>query len=292
MANWINGKTRLCGIFGDPVAHSFSPAMHNAAFAALGLNWVYLPFAVAPAHLASAVAGIRALGLAGVNVTIPHKQGILPYLDELSAEARLIGAVNTVINRDGSLYGENTDATGFLVALGEETGFRPAGKTALIIGAGGAARAVAAKLALAGVGELYITNRTRERAEDLAALLENHTKAKIQVLTWPTESGEALKLKPDLTVQTTSAEMIAKGKATDWLPSAVWGPGQVVCDLVYNPAETPLMRSAGGAGATVLGGLGMLLHQGALAFQLWTGRAAPLDIMKQALLRAIGQEAG
>ena len=292
MANLINGQTRVCGIFGDPVAHSFSPAMHNAAFAALGLNWVYLPFLVAPAYLAAAVAGIRALGLAGVNVTIPHKQGILPFLDELTEEARLIGAVNTVHNREGRLYGANTDADGFLAALQEETGFQPAGKSVLLIGAGGAARAVAVKLALSGVGELYLTNRSPERAENLAALLKEHSKARIQVLDWPADAGATLPLKPDLTVQTTPAEMSTSAKAAGWLPAAVWGPGQVVCDLVYNPAETPLMRRAKASGATVRGGLGMLLRQGALAFQLWTGQPAPLAVMKQALLKSIGRGAG
>ena len=320
----INGKTRLCGIFGYPVGHSLSPAMHNAAFAALGLDWAYLPFAVEPGQLRSAVEGIRAMGLVGVNITVPHKESVLPLLDELSEEARLIGAVNTIVNRGGRLLGDNTDGHGFISALREETGFQPAGKTALIIGAGGAAKAVSVRLALSGVREMYVTNRTGKGAEDLAKLLQKCSKASIQVIPWPEQAGETLSVKADLTVQTTTVGMSqtpdagffgfgkaatsdAKGaysstqlsgarkltqpraKKTSpdpdagFLPLVPWESGQVVCDLIYNPVETRFMACAREKGATVMNGLGMLLHQGALAFRIWTGQAAPLEVMKQTL---------
>ncbi|MCL2766957.1 MAG: shikimate dehydrogenase [Peptococcaceae bacterium] len=294
MVNWINGKTRLCGIFGNPVRHSFSPAMHNAAFAALGLNYVYLPFSVEVHQLTAAVAGIRAMGLVGLNVTIPHKQSIMPLLDDLSAEARLMGAVNTVVNQDGYLFGDNTDGTGFLSALQAETGFFPAGKTALIIGAGGAARAVSVKLALSGAKELYIMNRSGKGAEDLADLLYTHTKAHIQVIPW-LDNGQELSVKADLTVQTTPVGMLSETGETDRLPRFHWVPGQVVCDLIYNPGETRFMVSAREKGATVINGLGMLLYQGALAFQMWTGLPAPLEVMGQSLIKSmksVRQEAG
>ncbi len=287
MTGGINGRTGVCGIIGYPVEQSFSPAMHNAAFAALGLDFVYVPFPVSPPLLPAAVTAVRALGLAGVNVTVPHKQAVLPFLDELSGEARLAGAVNTIVNRSGSLYGDNTDGKGFLHSLKEGAAFVPSGKTALILGAGGAARAVAAELALAGAKKLVVANRTPERAARLAGFVAEKTGVKAEVVPWPavegdTIAGEVLR-EADLVVQTTSLGMYPGVTSTVPLPYDRFRPGQVACDLVYNPVKTLFLRKAARAGATVVDGLGMLLHQGALSFEMWTNTVAPLEVMRNAL---------
>lgn len=287
MANGINGKTRVCGIFGFPVGHSFSPAMHNAAFAAASLNNVYVPFPVEPGSLPAAVEAVRALGMAGVNVTIPHKQAVLPLLDELSEEAQLIGAVNTIVNRSGRLCGYNTDGRGFLLSLEKNAGFTPAGKTALILGAGGAARAVAVQLAMTGTKKLLLANRSEKRAGELARFLAGKTGVAAEVVPWPkkeddTLPGEAL-LEADLVAQTTPLGMHPNYSESVPLPFNLLREEQVVCDLVYNPVETLFLKKAGQAGAIAASGLGMLLYQGALAFELWTGVAAPVEVMRKAL---------
>jgi len=287
MVNGISGRTKVCGIFGHPVEHTFSPAMHNAAFAALKMDYVYVPFPVPPTGLAVAVAAVRALGLAGVNVTIPHKESVLPLLDELSEEARLIGAVNTIVNRSGRLYGDNTDGRGFLRALEGKAGFTPAGKTALILGAGGAARAVAAQLALAGVSKLLLANRSRNRAGELAGFITDKTGVRAEIVPWPEGGGgtlpaEAL-LEAALVVQATPLGMHPNYSETAPLPFDLFRQGQLACDLVYNPLETLFLKKARQSGAVAVDGLGMLLYQGALAFELWTGATAPVEVMRQAL---------
>ncbi len=305
MASGISSRTKICGIFGCPLEHSFSPAMQNAAFKAAGLDYIYLPFVVAPGQLVVAVEAIRTLGLAGVNVTIPHKEAALSLLDELSGEARLIGAVNTIVNRAGRLYGDNTDGRGFLRSLKEEAAFIPAGKTALILGAGGAARAVAAQLALAGVKKLILSNRSSRRAVDLAGYIAKNTGVKAQTAPWPENKSEtlpgALLQEADLVVQATSIGMhrsnlrngpilrggFAGGEKnilqTVPLPFHLFRTGQVAYDLVYNPLETVFLKKAGQAGAVTVSGLGMLLYQGALSFEMWTGEPAPVEVMKKAL---------
>ena len=294
MASGISGRTKVCGIFGHPVEHSFSPAMHNAAFTALKMDYVYVPFLVGPGGLSAATAAIKALNLAGVNVTIPHKQAVLPFLDELSEEARLIGAVNTIVNRSGWLYGDNTDGRGFLRSLKESTGFNPTGKTVLILGAGGAARAVAVQLALAGIKKLLVANRTQSRAVELAGFISERTGVSTEVIPWPQKEFERL---PDealqeahLVVQATPMGMCTSDYETVPLPFDLFRPGQVACDLVYNPIETVFLKKASAAGAAIVDGLGMLLHQGALAFEMWVGTAAPLKVMRKALVKAIYTE--
>ncbi|WP_334111032.1 shikimate dehydrogenase [Thermodesulfitimonas autotrophica] len=279
----INGETRVTGIFGDPVAHTLSPAMHNAAFTALGLNFVYLPFHVRREALAAAVAGIKALGLAGVNITVPHKEAVLPLLDDVAEEARLIGAVNTVVNRGGALVGYNTDATGFLRAL-QEAGFNPAGRPAVVIGAGGAARAVVVALARAGVRKITIFNRTLGRAAALAELVRAKGVA-AAALPWADLAGAGKKVvaQAALVVQTTSVGMHPQEEEAPPVPPEALEPGQLVVDLIYSPPETRLLRLARAAGATTQNGMAMLLHQGAAAFELWTGREAPVGVMRAAL---------
>ncbi len=289
MASGISGRTKLCGVFGCPVEHSFSPAMQNAAFQAAGLDYAYLPFFVAPEHLAAAVESVKALGMIGVNITVPHKEAVLPLLDELTDEARLAGAVNTVVNRHRRLCGDNTDGKGFLWSLLENAGFVPTGKTALILGAGGAARAVSVSLAMCGAKKMVIANRSKKRAEELARVINVRTGASAEVVEWPEDNsknlpGEALQ-SADLVVQTTTLGMFPEVSTCAPLPFELIRPGQVACDLVYNPVRTAFLKKASRAGATVVGGLGMLLYQGALAFELWTGLAAPLEAMNKALKR-------
>lgn len=291
MESGISGKTRVCGIFGYPLEHTFSPVIHNAAFNELGLNYIYVPFPVKPGNLRVAVEAVRAFELAGVNVTIPHKEAVIPFLDELSQEAGIIGAVNTIVNREGKLRGENTDGLGFIRSLQEKTGFDPAGREALILGAGGAARAVAIQLALAGAGKLLLANRSPRRAEELAFLISLKTEVSTTVVPWPDKSGKVL---PgdilngvDLVVQTTPVGMYPNHMETVPFPFDKLKPGQIVCDLVYNPVETQFLKNAGVSGAFTVDGLGMLLHQGALAFEMWTGVAAPVEVMRKALVRTV-----
>ena len=287
MSASITGKTKVIGIFGYPVEHSFSPAMHNAAFAHSGLDYVYVPFAVRPDHLGSAVAGIRALGLAGVNVTIPHKSAVLEFLDELSPEARLIGAVNTIVNRDGVLTGFNTDAAGFVRSLGEEGGVTPQDKRILILGAGGAARAASIQLALAGAKEIVFSTPCPDEVASLRHSITQNTETVINESQWdPQEIAEVLQ-NMDLIINATPMGMHPK---TDEMPPVeieAIPRGTLVCDLVYNPRETLLLQKARSYGLPTLNGMGMLLYQGAIAFGLWTGTEPPLNIMRRALEGAL-----
>ncbi|HEX2047234.1 MAG TPA: shikimate dehydrogenase [Acidimicrobiales bacterium] len=271
-------STRLAAVIGSPVRHSLSPAMHNAAFAELGLDWVYLAFDVAPGTVAAAFAGARALGLGGLSVTIPHKAAALAEVDDVTPVARAVGAVNTVVAQDGGrLLGDNTDGAGFLASLSDE-GFDPDGRVCLVVGAGGAARAVVHALARAGAREVMVANRTPERGETASAVAGDVGRA--------TSAGEVVRA--DLVVNATPLGLA--GSTPEDLPvdPTLLRPGQLVLDLVPNPAITPLMRAARQAGCRTAGGLGMLVHQGALAFEQWTGRPAPLGVMRAAAVRALG----
>ncbi|HEX3622043.1 MAG TPA: shikimate dehydrogenase [Acidimicrobiales bacterium] len=276
----LRASTRLAAVIGSPVRHSLSPAMHNAAFAALGLDWAYLALEVRPGDVPAALAGVRALGLGGLSVTIPHKAAVAAEVDELTPTAAAIGAVNTVVPLgDGRLRGDNTDGAGFLASLADE-GFDPAGRHCLVLGAGGAARAVVHALAGAGAAEVVVVNRSPARAEEAAALA-----ATVGRVGSPADVAAA-----DLVVNATPVGLAGSDSdvaAVLPLDPALLGPGQLVVDLVPNPAVTPWMVAARAGGAGVAGGLGMLVHQGALAFELWTGRPAPLGVMRVAALRAL-----
>jgi len=283
----ITGETKLVGLIGWPVEHSLSPAMHNSAFAALELNWCYVPLPVPPERLREAVAGLRALGFMGANVTVPHKEAVMPYLDEVALEAQAIGAVNTIAVRDGNLIGYNTDWRGFLAAL-SESGFDPQGRRVVVLGAGGAARAVVYALAQAGA-QVTVLNRTPTHAQ---ALIQDFSPL------FPSSSLLSLPLTPQ-TLEERSAEAHLLVNATPvgmWpeVDESLWPeglpfPGHLtVFDLVYNPRQTKLLQQARRAGAKVIGGLGMLVHQGAVAFELWTGREAPIETMYEAASLRIG----
>jgi shikimate dehydrogenase len=280
----ITGNTKIVGIMGHPVGHTLSPTMQNAAFAAAGLDYCYLPFDTPPERLPAAVEGLRAVGVRGFNVTIPHKETIVPLLDRLTDEAKRIGAVNAV-QADGDLFvGHNTDGKGFLRSLMEEGGIDPRGVRVLILGAGGAARAVAFALADAGAGSIRIANRTAERGKTLAEALRAALKGSpIQVIPWQRdpEIWEESLAEADLLVNATSVGM---GSDSSPVPAKAIHPKLVVCDLVYRPLETSLLKAARSRGAKALSGLGMLLYQGTLSFEIWTERPAPVSVMREALL--------
>lgn len=277
----LSAKTRVVGLLGYPVSHSFSPFIHNAAFRALGLDLVYLAFGVEPSALPAAVAGIRALGFAGANVTIPHKESIMGLLDEIDPLARLIGAVNTIGIREGKLVGYNTDGSGFRRSL-QEAGVDPAGKRVLVLGAGGAARAVAFTLARAGCAALILVNRTLERARELARALEESSPAPVDILPWEDRALAGVLPEVELIINTTSVGMSPHRDEVPLNPDLLQ-PHHLVYDLVYNPPETKLLELARRRGCRVISGLSMLLYQGAEAFTLWTGREAPLDVMRKTL---------
>jgi shikimate dehydrogenase len=280
--------TKIVGIFGDPIEHTLSPPMHNAAFRAVGLDWVYVPIRVRPRDLGAAVRGIRAMGWGGINVTIPHKQRVIRWLDRVSREARLTGAVNTVVCDRRSLLGHNTDGRGFVRALREEMRFDPRGRRIVILGAGGAARGIAVALILAGARALGIFNRTPRKAAALVRRLRAVTgRSRVAAGPLSTRALEAAFASADLVVNATSVGM--HGSAHRRLPIGALPARAIVTDIVYQPLRTPLLEAAAKRGLRTQGGLGMLLYQGAEAFSLWTGRPAPIDVMRSALRRALAR---
>jgi shikimate dehydrogenase len=283
----ISGKTKICGLIGDPVEHTMSPAMHNAAFKKLGLDYIYLPFRVRPEELTQAIAGLKALNIRGFNVTIPHKVSVIPLLDGLDPLAEKIGAVNTVVNGGGGLRGYNTDATGFLRAL-LGRGVKPEDKNVVIVGAGGAARAIAYILAEKGA-HLTIINRKLELdwAEDIAQLILEDFGREVRVMELlPRKLAVALP-GADILVNATSVGMSPAGGRSP-VPARLLHRRTVVFDVVYNPMTTKLLREARAAGAKTIGGVDMLAWQGALAFEKWTGQAAPLALMRREAVKMLG----
>ena len=282
----ITGQTKIVGVIGDPVKHSRSPQMHNAAFAILGLDYVYVPFHVRSDDVHAAIKGFKAINVRGINVTIPHKQRVIPFIDEISREADLIGAVNTLIFEEGKISGDNTDASGFLKAM-QETGVDvPQGGSAVVIGAGGSARAVVVALSLAGLGHIVIANRTVSKALALAADFSEKTGVSICGVGLDDGKLPNAVATSQLIVNTASASMDVSHPLLirpDWL-----APESIVYDIVYTPPETCLLRAAAEKGCRTVGGLGMLVHQGAIAFEKWTHAKPPVETMRQALQQVLG----
>jgi shikimate dehydrogenase len=270
---------KLVGIVGYPVSHSLSPKMHNFAFEKLKINarYVYLP--VQADRLEEAILGLRALNFTGANVTVPYKEAVAPLMDSLSSEALQIGAVNTIEIREGSLIGHNTDAPGFINDLASY-GIEP--KKVLLLGAGGSAKAIIYALLASGCEDITILNRTKEKAEELASKSLSNVKAK--ALDQASMNSDA-----DLIINTTSVGL--EDDEMPWDEFVSFRPGQVVYDLIYNK-KTKLLKHAERGGAKAINGLGMLIHQGALAFSIWTGEKPPVDLMKQALLIDLNQKFG
>jgi shikimate dehydrogenase len=284
MAEWRrpDAQTTVVGVIGYPVRHSLSPLLHNTAFAALGLNWTSVAFEVVPGDVGSALEGVRALGVAGLSVTMPHKSDVAALVDDRSAAVTALGAANCVVNRAGTLWGENTDGAGFLASLARAADFDPSGKRCLIVGAGGAARAVTLALSGAGATTVTVVNRTPARAADVAALAGSA--GQVGEIGSEAEAGAA-----DVVINATPVGMTGTGAGDHgWLVPPAWlHGGQLVIDLVYSPRPTAWLTAAAEAGATPVDGLGMLVHQAAAQLELWTGMAAPVDRMWQAAISAV-----
>lgn len=277
----VSGKTRVYGVIGDPIEHSLSPVIHNSAFVALGLDSVYLAFRVKPAEVGNSVNGMRALGIHGLNVTMPHKTNVIPHLDEVDKTARFLNAVNTIHNKNGKLWGFNTDGVGALKAL-RENGVDPKGKKVLLLGAGGASRAIAYTIAHEA-DELVILNRTVKPAKDLARQLRQLLPKKISAEALSPKTIEDNLMDAEVLINATSIGMKPNINETPvnpkWLRTNL-----AVMDIVYNPLETKLAKIAKEAGAKVVSGVEMLIYQGAASFEIWTGKSAPVQVMRKTVL--------
>lgn len=284
--NIISGKTRLCGVIGNPIKHTMSPLMHNAAFRERGLDYLYVPFNVKEEGLGDAIAGMRGLDIRGLNVTIPHKIAVMQYLDELDPLAEKIGAVNTIVNENGLLRGYNTDASGFLRSL-LERGIEPGGKNVVVMGAGGASRAISFILADRGA-ILSILNRPSEFtwAVELARRISQDFKKEAGALELNEKNLARVLEKADILVNATSVGMTPDIDKTP-VNAELLKPGLVVFDIVYNPVRTRLLREAGKAGAETVSGLDMLVWQGALAFEKWVGVKAPVEVMRSEIAKVL-----
>lgn len=275
--------SRFVGVLGWPLEHTLSPVIHNVAFRAAGLDWTYLAFPVPPERLPDAIAGLRALGSAGANVTMPHKQAVIPLLDDVSGDARAVGAVNTIEFLGDRLIGHNTDVDGFREFVSKEAGVAVKGMSSVVLGAGGAARAIVRALEELGVGEVSVVARRAEAAEEVASSAHpGFARAA------PWERAQALAEASGVIVNCTPLGM----RGEDVLPGALFREGQLVLDLIYQPPTTPLLDNARAAGAVAWGGLGMLVLQAAASFGIWTGQDPPMDVMSAAAVRAIGSTGG
>lgn len=272
----LSARSEVVAVIGDPIRHSLSPIIHNAGFMAAGLDWVAVAFAVAEGNAAEAVAGVRALGLRGLSVTMPHKRAVIDHLDELTDTARRLDAVNCIVARDGVLVGDNTDSAGFMAGLRADLDFEVAGRRCVVLGAGGAARAVVLALASAGAETVTVVARREAAALDVATLAG------------PVGAvGDVSVVRgADLVVNATPVGMVG-GPPGSPLPAGLVGSDQVVVDLVYRPSTTQLMEQARSAGAATANGVSMLVHQAATAFQVWTQTAAPIEAMRAAAASSV-----
>jgi shikimate dehydrogenase len=275
----VSGGTRTIGVIGWPVSHSLSPVIHNAAFRALGMDRIYVPLPVPPGSVGEALEGLMALGFEGANVTMPHKTQVAERVDELSDDARVLNAVNTIVVGPAATVGHNTDVTGFDRFLRQDEGFDPAGRSVLIYGAGGAARACALALARSGADSIVVSVRDPSRAAGVREAMDGYG-TRLEVASMEGARDRRV----DLIVNATPL-----GVAGEELPLPELGPGMLVVDLLYGPVSTPLLEAARGAGAGAAGGLGLLLHQAALSFELWTGQIPPMDVMSAAALAALAE---
>lgn len=281
-----NYKAELTGVFGQPVAENPTGVMQEAAFRAANLNWRYITMEVAPADLAAAVQGLRAMNFAGVNLTIPHKVAVIKHLDALSPEAKIIGAVNTVRREGDKLIGENTDGKGFLRGITHDAKIDPRGKRVVMLGAGGAARAVATELILAGISHLTVVNRSEDRGQQMVADLKSATNGPIAYVPW--RGTMPIPAETEILVNATSIGLYPDVDAMPDVDLGALRPSTLVADAVFNPPETPLLRKAKQLNLQTLDGLSMLVYQGVIGFQMWTGQYPDEAVMKQALAHALG----
>lgn len=280
----ISTKTRLYGILGDPIEHSLSPTIQNAAFRGAGIDAIYLAFRVDKGRLQDALTGVRSLGILGVNVTIPYKVDVIQYIDHLDTEAEAMGAVNTIKNDAGKLTGYNTDGLGAVEALRGACGGLAHARVALM-GSGGAARAIAFSLARERA-KITVLNRSLEKAQTMALQISEKLGIKIECLALNSENLERTIPEVDVLINATSIGMAPKSRETP-VKKEMIHPRLVVFDIVYSPLETRLLKEARAAGANAVDGLEMLVHQGAAAFEIWTGRKAPIEVMRNAALERL-----
>ena len=281
-----NYQAEVVGVFGQPVAENPTGVMQEAGFASAGLNWRYLNFEVPPEKLGAAMQAIDGLGMRGINLTIPHKVAVIEHLDELAPEARAIGAVNTVRVVDGKKIGENTDGKGFLRGVRVDAGMDPAGKRVVMLGAGGAARAIGTELVLAGASDLLVVNRSLDRGETMVADLRAATGGSVQFQPW--RGTYVVPSRCDLFVNATSIGLFPDVDAVPDVDLTGASAGMLVADAVFNPPETGLLAVAKARGLPVLDGLSMLVYQGVIAFEMWTGQSPDEKAMKSALREALG----
>lgn len=282
----ISGKTRICGVIGDPIEHTLSPIIQNAAFKALDLDYVFLAFKVSPNQVDKAIAGMRALEIVGLNVTMPHKEAVIKNLDQIDENAKFLNAVNTIHNKDGQLIGYNTDGIGAIKAL-KENGSNPKGKKILLLGAGGSARAIAYALAKQ-TDELIILNRTVSVAKKIVNLLNKTLNKKILADSLTTQKIREHIQQSDILINATSVGMKPNSNQS-LIPKQLIKPKMTIMDIVYNPVETKLAREAKSAGAKVVSGTEMLIYQGAASFEIWTGKTAPVEVMRKAALERLSK---
>jgi len=275
----VHGASRTVGVIGWPVAHSLSPTIHNSAFIAMDMDWVYVPLPVEPEELPAALAGLAALGFAGANVTMPHKTRAAELIEDLSEDARLLRAANTIVVGADGLAGHNSDAVGFERFLREDAGFDASGRSALLFGAGGGARACALAAARSGLASLSVAVREASRADELRAALEGSATG-VRVVAFDDASG----LEVDLIVNATPLGIHGEELPLPPLPAGVIG-----VDLLYRPGVTPFQRAVRDAGGAAFGGLGLLLQQAAISFELWTAQSAPLPVMSAAALGELAE---
>ena len=280
-----NYRAELVGAFGNPIDENPTGVMEEAAFAAKGLNFRYLTVKVEKDDLEAAMNGVKAFQMKGINLTIPHKVNVLQYLDELSEAAQIIGAVNMVVNKDGKLWGENTDGKGFLISLKNE-GVSVEGKQVVILGAGGAAKAIGVECALAGAKKITIVNRNKERGEDLVKLISEKTKAEAEYAAW--DSTYKVAPETDIFINATCIGLYPDVNSKPDVDYDTVTSSMVVSDVVFNDPNTLFLQEAAKRGAHTINGLGMLVNQGALNFTLWTGVEAPVDVMVDTLKKEFG----
>lgn len=281
--NHIKGTTSLSGLIGYPVKHSKSPQMHNTAFEALGLDYVYLAFEVQEGNLKKAVEAMKTLNAIGFNVTMPYKTKVLEYLDDISEEARIIGSVNTVKNENGRLTGYNTDGIGFIKSL-EEKGVNYVGEKIVIVGAGGAARAIATQLAFDGVAEIVLFNRTLSKAEEIVKSINMNISTCRSRALGMDESVLRKEIEDAaILINCTSIGMLPEIDKSIISSPEVLHKDLFVADIIYEPNKTKLLKFAEKAGCKYMNGLMMVIWQGALAFKIWTGKDMPVDLIKKAV---------
>lgn len=280
-----NYRSELVGAFGCPIDENPTGVMEEAAFAAAGLDYRYLTIKVDREDIETAMKAVRALHMRGINLTIPHKVSAIPFVDELSPEAQIIGAINIVVNNDGILWGDNTDGKGFLKSLTDK-GITVEGKTITVLGAGGASRAISVVCALQGASRLHIINGSVERGSELVTLLTEKTPAEADLIRW--ENTAAIPHDTDILVNATSVGLYPNVDQKPDIDYDTIKSGMVVCDVIFNDPNSLFLQESEKRGALTINGLGMLVNQGALNFKLWTGQDAPVDVMTEVLRREFG----